>query len=119
MALSASFRADFTSFVEQCQKAEVELRSFETGAGKVEKALNRMTDGFSGRKLIQEATLMATAIEKAGGVSTLTANELQSVGARANEAAAKMKALGLDVPQGIQKIADASKNAAGASEGML
>jgi hypothetical protein len=49
MPINAKFTADFTSFNEAVQKAEVELRGFETGAGKVEKALSRMVDNFSGR----------------------------------------------------------------------
>jgi len=110
MPITATFAADFSSFSTAVQKAEVELRSFEDGAGKVEKALGRIGDNFSGRKVIQEAQLTAKAIEDIGGVSRLTENELQRVATQAQEAVAKMKALGLEVPQGIQKIADAAKS---------
>jgi len=113
MAVTATFKADFSSFTDAVKKAEVTLVSFETGAAKVERQLSRMTDGFSGRRVIQEATLMARAVEDAGGVSNLTANELKRVGATAQEAADKMRALGLDVPKGIQSLADAAKNAEG------
>ncbi len=113
MALTAKFIADFSSFNDAVNKAEVQLKSFETGASKVEKALTRMTDSFSGRKIVSEATLTAKAIENIGGVSKLTANELQRVGAQAQEAIAKMKAIGVEVPAGVQKIADAAKNAEG------
>ena len=68
MAITATFKADFSSFTQAVDKAEVQLRSFETGAGKVGKALGRMTDTFSGRRVIQEATLTARAIEDIGGV---------------------------------------------------
>lgn len=85
--------------------------SFETGAGKVEKSLNRMVDNFSGRKVIQDATLMSQAVERIGGTSKLTQSELQAMGARANEAIAKMKALGMDVPPGIATIAAEVKGA--------
>jgi len=111
MAVTAKFQADFSSFVDAVNKADVTLRGFESGAAKVEKQLSRMTDGFSGRRVIQEATLMARAVEEAGGVSTLTANELKRVGATAQEAADKMRALGVDVPKNIQMLADAAKNA--------
>jgi hypothetical protein len=110
MPITATFAADFSSFSTAVQKAEVELRSFEDGAGKIEKALGRIGDNFSGRKVIQEAQLTAKAIEDIGGVSRLTENELQRVATQAQEAVAKMKALGLEVPQGIQKIADAAKS---------
>jgi len=117
MAITATFKADFSSFTQAVDKAEVQLRSFETGAGKVEKALGRMTDTFSGRRVIQEATLTARAIEDIGGVSRLTENELARVGAQAQEAVAKLKAMGMEVPEGIQKVADATKNASGAFGG--
>jgi hypothetical protein len=112
LAISAKFIADFSSFNEAVQKAEVVLRGFETGAGKVSSSLSRMTDTFSGRKITTEATLMAEAVERVGGISKLTAKELERIGTTAQEAAAKLRALGKDVPAGIQKIADASKNAA-------
>jgi hypothetical protein len=110
MAISARFSADFSSFFDAVSKAEIELRGFEGSAGKVESALSRMTDNFSGRKIISDATLMAQAVENVGGVTKLTAAELQKVGAQAQEAAAKFRAWGQDVPPKIQAIADSVKN---------
>jgi len=52
---------------------------------------------------------MAEAVERIGGVSKLTEKELERVSAQANDAANKLRALGQDVPPGIQKIADATK----------
>lgn len=106
MALTARFVADFSSFEQAVAKAEVSLKSFEQNANKVGSSLNRMTDSLSGRKLISEATLMATAVEKIGGPAKLTAAELQRVSSQASEAAAKMKALGIDVPPKIKALAD-------------
>lgn len=110
MAVTAKFQADFSSFLQAIDKAEVALVDFGQGAGKVESSLNRMVDNFSGRKLIQEASLMTIAVEKAGGIATLTASEIEKVGTKANEAADKMKKLGYDVPAGLQKLADETKN---------
>jgi hypothetical protein len=111
MAVTAKFTADFTSFYSAVEKAEDVLVDLSKGATKVDAALKRMVDGFSGRKLVQEATLMASAVEAIGGPSKLTASELQAVSAKAAEAADKLKALGQDVPPGIQKLADATKQA--------
>lgn len=111
MALSATFAADFSKFQEACTKAEVSLKGIETGAGKVGTQLDRMANSLSGTKIIQQATVMAEAVQRVGGVSTLTARELERVGATAVEAAAKLKALGQDIPPGIQKIADAAVRA--------
>lgn len=118
MAVTARFTADFASFLAAVDKAEIKLVDFGKGASAVEGKLNHMVDSFSGRKLVQEATLMTTAIEKSGGVSRLTAAELARVGAKATEAAEKMKKMGLDVPPGLQKIADAAKKAAAETEGL-
>lgn len=111
MAVSARFVADFSSFLGAIDKAELALVDFGKGANKVESSLNKMVDNFSGRKLIQEASLMTIAIEKAGGVSTLTASQLSMVGAKANEAAEKLAKLGYEVPQGLQRLADETKTA--------
>lgn len=110
MAVTAKFTADFSSFLDAINKAEAELVDFGKGAQNVEAKLNRMVDNFSGRKLIQDVTLMAVAIEQAGGTALLTAKELETVGAKAAEAADKMKRLGLEVPPGIQKLADETEH---------
>lgn len=118
MAVTAKFQADFSSFLSAIDKAEVALVDFSKGANKVETSLNRMVDNFSGRKLIQEASLMTIAIEKAGGTSKLTARELETVGAKANDAADKMRRLGYEVPAGLQKLADETKGATRSFDGL-
>jgi len=62
--------------------------------------------------------LMAKAVEAAGGVSALTGKQLEQAGAKAAEAAEKMRKLGLDVPRGIQDIADAAKQTDTAAAGL-
>lgn len=119
MAVTATFAADFSDFYSAVQKAEASLKSFESGAGKVEKSLNRMVDQFSGRKVLQEAALMERAVAEVGGVSRLTQNELQALGAKAQEAVAKMRALGVEIPPGLQKIANEAKNANTATKTFL
>lgn len=109
MAITGKFIADFESFYGAVQKAEVSLRSFEGNAGKVEKSLNRMVDSFSGRQIIQEATLAAEAVQRIGGASKLTESELASVTSTANEAAAKLRALGQNVPENIDRLTTSTK----------
>ena len=110
--------ADFSPFYEACQKAEVSLKSFETEAERVEKSLSRMTDQFSGRKVIQDATLMAEAIDRIGGTTKLTEAELARVGNTAAAAVAKMQALGMDVPERLQNLAMHAKDGASALDRM-
>ena len=111
MALSATFTANFSSFYDAVDKAETKLKDFGAGAEKAGQRLNAMGNQFSGVKIIQDATLMVKAIEDIGGTTKLTEKELAKLGATANEAVAKMKALGMDVPKNLQKIADETKNA--------
>jgi hypothetical protein len=105
MAITGRFVADFAPFDAAVQNSVVELKGLETESNKVEKALNRMVDQFSGRKLIQDANLMVEAVERLGGASQLTEKELAQVGNKAAEAAEKMRALGMDVPKGLDDLA--------------
>jgi hypothetical protein len=120
--IQGTLTADFSSFSTAVENAVVQLRGFEASTNKVESAMTRMTDNFSGRKVITEATLMLQAVENVGGVSHLTEAELAKVSATAGEAAAKLRAMGQDVPPGMQKIADAAKDvgtSASSSTGLL
>lgn len=105
MSVNAKFSADFTSFSRAVEKAEVELRGLETEAGKVEKSLNKMVDSFSGRKIIQDANLAAEAVNRIGGASKLTESEQARLNRTVTEALAKYKALGIEVPPHLQKLA--------------
>lgn len=111
MALQGKLIADFESFYGAVTKAEANLKSFEQGAGKVSSSLNRVSDSLSGTKIIQQAAIAAEAVERIGGVSKLTESELSRLSAQAKEAAEKMTRMGVDVPPGIQRIADATKGA--------
>jgi len=119
MAITARFAADFSSFYAAVDKADAKLTDFTQGAGRVEKALNRMVDQFSGRRLIQEATLMEKAVAEIGGASKLTAGELERVSSRAAEAVEKLRAMGADVPAGLQKLAGAARDAGTSTGGWL
>ena len=110
MAINATFTANFSSFTKAVEQAEVQLKDLETGAAKVDKSLSRMAESFSGKKIIQEATLMAKAIGDVENVSKLTETEMRRVSAATSEAIEKLKKLGKEVPPEIQKLADATKN---------
>jgi hypothetical protein len=111
MAVTATFKADFASFYAAVEKAEVKLGDMEKGAAKAQSSLNRMVDSFSGRKTIQEAALMVKAIGGVENISKLTDAELKRVSATVGEAAAKMKALGKDVPESFASILKATQDA--------
>lgn len=109
MALTATFEADFSKFYDAVEEANVKLKSFASGASEVSTKLSGMYDSFSGRNVIQQATLMTEAIERLGGASQLTDQELARVSQTVGEAVEKMKAMGMDVPQKMQDLATATK----------
>ena len=111
MAITARFVADFSSFQAAVAGAEAKLVDFSKGADRAGGALNRMVDGFSGRKMIQDAALMERAIAEIGGVSKLTEAEMRKVNATIQEAVNKFKALGQVAPPGMQQLAEATKGA--------
>lgn len=117
--LRGLFLADFEDFYAAVTKADTKLADFGMSADKLGPRLNAMVDSFSGRRVIQDATLMAEAIERVGGVSNLTEKELARVSGTATEAAAKLRAMGVDVPPGIQHIADATKHASEGWQGFV
>jgi len=109
MALSATFVADFSSFLAAVDKADAKLKTFEQDASKVNSTLSRFGNQFSGQKVIQDAVLMAKAIEEIGGVSKLTEDELKRVGVEIERAIEKMGKMGIEVPPQLQKLADSIK----------
>jgi hypothetical protein len=100
------FEADFNSFYAAVDTATSKMASFTSKTDTVTGQLNRMVDAFSGRQLIQQATLSAEAVERLGGVSKLTQQEIARLGSTAQEAVAKMRAMGVDVPAGIEKYVE-------------
>jgi len=112
MALTAKFQADFTSFYSAVQKAEGHLATFQKDADDVGKSLDKMTDQFSGRDILQQATLMSKAIKDVGGVAVLTDQELRRLGPTFAEATAKAQKMGVDVPQDFKDITKAAEGVA-------
>ncbi len=109
MALSGKLAADFASFYDACEQADVHLASVESNAAKVEAQLTRTSNSLSGVTIVQQAAIAAEAVDRIGGVSQLTNAELAKVGATAQEAADKLRAMGQEVPPKIQALADAAR----------
>jgi hypothetical protein len=116
MPISATFQADFTVFNTAVQVAQTQLRNFDDNSKKVTASLTAMENSISGVAIVQAATVASEAVERLGGVTKLTYDELQRLGTTAQQAVDKMNALGQTVPTGIQSLAD---HARGAAEEML
>jgi len=112
MAVKATFSADFGSFQAQVRAATDSFVGFQTAAKNADETLTAMVDKFSGVKLLSQATVMVEAIDRIGGASKLTAQELQQVGRVAAEAVEKFKAMSSGpVPQAWMDLAKYAKDA--------
>src|SRR5688572_12103019 len=109
--LTARFAADFASFDTAVQGAAATLVDFEQGSNRVQSSLDRMTDQFSGRQVIQQADVMMRAIEDLGGTARMTQAELGRIGATMNEAVSKMDAQGMPVSEKMHALATETKGA--------
>lgn len=116
MPVTGHFIADFESFFTACQKAEISLKGVESGGEKVERSLARMADSFSGRKVIQEAGLMARIFHDAGGKAAFTTAELRRMGVVGAEAMEKIRRSGQPIPEQLMAMGRATRHlGAGAS----
>jgi hypothetical protein len=109
MAVTATFKADFSSFTAAVDKAEIKLKDLESDARKVESALAKVAVSFSGQKIIQDAQLATKAIGDIANVTKLTENEQKRLNATVQEALAKYKALGQEAPKDMQALGDELK----------
>lgn len=113
MAWTATFLANFEQFDAALLAAEPKLGAFDQNVKKVQRSLQTMTSEFDGTKITQQATTMATAIEKAGGAAKLTDAELKKANATLQEALEKYRKLGQDAPGSLSSMAEAVKKQLG------
>lgn len=107
--LSARFGADFSDLVGAIKSAKAEVNSFAGTFRGVEVELQRMVKSFDGSQIRREAELVSAALERVGGTSRLTATEQGKVNTVVEAAIAKYRALGMEVPPHLQKIAAETK----------
>jgi uncharacterized protein YukE len=109
MALTADFKADFSSFYKAVQDATAKLQGFQKEADDVSKSLDKMVDTLSGKRLISNATLMVKAVQEIGGAANLTDAELKRVSTTVAEATEKMQRMGIkEIPAEFKQWAQAA-----------
>ncbi len=109
MAVSATFVADFNSFLSQAKAAEASLENLATAAGLTEKQIDKVAHSFKGESIIASATKVTMAVEGIGGASKLTESEMARVNRTLTEALAKMQLMGVQAPADMVRLADATK----------
>lgn len=107
--ITGRFDADFANFTTAVAQAETKLREFEQGSARVEGQINRMVDSFSGRKVVSEATLMVSAVERVGGAAKLTEAEQARVNRTTADAILKFQAFGEKAPAAMVALEQATR----------
>lgn len=108
----AKFKADFSDFTRQVREGIRSVEELQRASGVSEAGIQRMERAFSGERIIRDATEAAQAVERIGGASRLTEAEQARVNRTVQEALAKYKALGVEAPADLQRLAGATENAA-------
>lgn len=95
--ISAKFQADFTSFQDAAAKAALALTKLSAEAARIPDEMNKIGNSLSGAPLTQDATKMATAVEKIGDASKVTETELAKMSTAAQQTADATSTLGKSV----------------------
>jgi len=98
MGLNAVVGADFSAFTAAIAAAEIKTNDMARAGKNAARDLTTMVYALDGTKVMREAELAAEAIRRVEGVSRLTAAEAARMSAPINEAVAKYKAMGQEVP---------------------
>lgn len=104
MANVSTFTANFEPFDRALKAAEPRLNAFEQTTKRVKASLQRMVSDVDGTKVVSQARTMAAAVDQVGGASKLTNAELARMRPTVEEAVAKLKRLGQEVPPEIAKL---------------
>lgn len=81
--------------------------------------LKRASESFDGARIVGQASAAVAAIDKLGGVASLTASEKRKLNATLTEAIEKYKALGRQAPPEMIKLAEATKVTEKSTSGLL
>lgn len=100
----AKFKTEAAIARGETAKVEEQLEKVRQRAKLMQVDLERSVRGFQGERVVQEALQMQRALQVVGGVSGLTAREMVSVARTVDEATAKLKAMGQEVPPGLTKL---------------
>ncbi len=105
MPLSARVGADFGDFRKALHDVKADLENFGSSTKKLQGDLQRAVSDLGGDKIRREAELIREAVGRIGGASKLTEAEQAKVNRTVTEALAKYKALGMQAPAELQKLA--------------
>jgi hypothetical protein len=105
MPIKATFVGDVTDLRRGTQQARDEFRKVGTEAEGAARKLKAAGSSFDGTKIEGAANRAITGIQKIGGVTRLTTQELTQFERKIQAAIDKFRVMGTEVPPAIQKVA--------------
>src|SRR5262245_3585887 len=112
MPVTAKFIADFTSFYDGVNKAESELRDFQSETNKAATQLSKVGSSLSSTDVVAEVDKINTAVEQIGTTTQATDAELAKVATTAQAAATNLATVGEGAPEKLKQVTSTSKEAA-------
>jgi hypothetical protein len=104
-AITGDFEKAFSNATRTVSGFERTFQNAATSIQGHQQSINRAFADFSGDKITREAAALSVAITQIGGAARLTEAEQRKVNATMAEAIEKYRALGLEAPASIQKLA--------------
>ena len=109
---------DGGAFVRGAGDAKAVMRDLGRNIAQTQRDIQKQAFTLSGRDQIADASKLATAVERIGGVSRLTAAEKAKVNAQLKEAIAKYQVLGQQAPAAMIATERATRGAGTATDWM-
>jgi hypothetical protein len=104
LALSATFKADFTQFDEAVKRGVSNLQQLDTVVTTSTRQFQRELSSLRGDRLVAETGRMVQAVNEIGGVSKLTSSELQRLRDSLDRTTEKARLMGTQVPPEFAKM---------------
>lgn len=118
MPWTAVFAGDTQPLEQSIDRVEAKLDQAGQAAQKASRQLDSLEASFKGDKITKTAENMATAIDKVGGVTKLTAAEQTRANKAIQEAIDKYRVLEKEAPASVQKLSRELQEAARSQQSM-
>lgn len=105
MPIKAAFVGDTTDLHRSTEQARADLRKVGDEAQGAARVLKAAASSFDGTRIEGAALRAIKGMERVGGVTKLTSQELTQLDKKVQSAIDKFRVMGTDVPPGIQRVA--------------
>jgi len=117
--VTGKLQADFSSFVEAVKQSAVSLDKLNAAGSNVEQRLQKVSESFAGKNIINQATLAVEAVNRIGDATMLTEKEQKKLNDLLTEAIAKYNLLGKEAPADMVALQQATAQIKPPDPGLL